>query len=99
MIILIGYLQLAPIDVSAFVADIQAFSTSTRAENGCLFYAVTLDDADTGRMLVVERWQDQASLTAHLERQVTVAFLKKWGNRIKGGLRKFDASNERSLLD
>jgi len=55
MIILMGYLHLNPSDVDEFVADTQAISTRTRAEKGCLFYTVALDDARAGRMLVVER--------------------------------------------
>ncbi len=99
MIVLMGYLHLNPTDVDTFVADIRSFSVSTRAEKGCLFYAVALDDANTGRMLVVERWQDQASLTNHLRRQETVTFLKKWENKIRGDIQKFDASHERLLMD
>ena len=99
MIILMGYVHVDPSDLNEFFADIQSFSTSTRAAKGCLFYTVTLDDARAGRMLVAERWQDQESLTAHFERQETVTFLEKWMNRLKSDLLKYDASNERSLLD
>lgn len=99
MIMLIGYIHLNPSDVNEFTADVQAIASSTRAEKGCLFYAVTLEDARAGRMLIVERWQDQESLTAHFERQETVTFLKKWGNRIKSDILKYDASNERSFME
>jgi quinol monooxygenase YgiN len=50
-------------------------------------------------MLVAERWQDQESLSAHLEAPKTVAFVKKWMNRFEGELLKYDAANERSLMD
>jgi hypothetical protein len=62
-------------------------------------YTVTLDDAPAGHMLIVERWQDQESLTAHLETQETSAFLKKWMSTVKSDVLKYDASNERSLMD
>ncbi|SFB23152.1 Antibiotic biosynthesis monooxygenase [Lentibacillus halodurans] len=68
MIVLMGYLHLNTSDVNEFTTDVQVIASSTRAEKGCLFYAVTLEDARAGRMLIVERWQDQESLTAHLER-------------------------------
>nr|WP_245511116.1 hypothetical protein [Martelella mediterranea] len=32
-------------------------SLSTKAEEGCLFYGITLDDRPTGRFLVAERWR------------------------------------------
>jgi quinol monooxygenase YgiN len=78
MIILMGYVHLESPDVNEFLADIQAIAPGTRAEKGCLFYTVALDDARAGRMLVVERWQDQESLTAHLQAQQTMVFLRKW---------------------
>jgi quinol monooxygenase YgiN len=99
MLIVMGYIHLDPSDVNEFLTDVQATTPSTKAEKGCLFYAVTLDDAPAGRMLIVERWQDQESLTAHLLTQETTAFVEKWMSRMKGDVLKYDASNERSLMD
>jgi len=93
-----GYVYLDPSGVNEFVADVQAIALDTRAEKGCLFYAVALDDARDGRVLVVERWQDQESLTAHMKAQRTLPF-QKWLTRITSDILKYDASNERSLLD
>jgi quinol monooxygenase YgiN len=99
MIILMGYVHLNPSDVDEFTADVQAVASSTRAEKGCLFYAFTLEDARAGRMLTVQRWQDQESLTAHVERHETAPFLKKWGNRMRMDILKYDALNERSFME
>jgi quinol monooxygenase YgiN len=93
-----GYVHLNPSEVKEFLADIQVIGPGTRAEKGCLFYAVALEDARAGRMLVVERWQDQASLTAHLEGAQTASF-QTWMNRIKIDVLRYDASNERPLMD
>ncbi len=99
MIILMGYVHLEnPSDVNEFLADVQAIAPDTRAEKGCLFYAVTLDDAHAGRILVVERWHNQESLAAHLVGEQAAAF-QKWLNRIKIDVLKYDASDERSLMD
>ncbi len=97
MIILMGYVHLNPSDVGEFLADMQAIAPGTRTEKGCLFYAVTLDDARAGRMLVVERWQDQDSLDAHLGTGQAAAF-QKWMTRIKIDVLRYDASNERPLM-
>ncbi|MBD1383252.1 antibiotic biosynthesis monooxygenase [Bacillus sp. IB182487] len=99
MIILMGYVHLNPSDVDEFTADVQAVASSTRAEKGGLFYAFTLEDARAGRMLTVQRWQDQESLTAHVERHETAPFLKKWGNRMRMDILKYDALNERSFME
>ncbi len=94
-----GYIHLDPSDVNEFVIDMYAFTRSTNAEDGCLFFAAALDDAPAGRMLITERWQNQNSLTAHLQTPDTAAFVEKWASRMKGDVLKFDASNERSLME
>jgi quinol monooxygenase YgiN len=99
MIILMGYVHLNPSDVNEFTADVQSVVSSTRAEKGCLFYAFTLEDARAGRMLTVQRWQDQESLTTHVERHESAPFLKKWGNRMRMDILKYDISNERSFME
>ena len=99
MIIIIGYLDVKPSDVDEYLTDVSALTTIARTEKGCLFYTVTSEDAAAGRLLIVERWRDQASLTAHLEAPHTAEFVSKWMNRMTNDLRKYDASNERSLMD
>jgi quinol monooxygenase YgiN len=91
-------LNLDPSDVEAFLVDIQVIGPGTRAEKGCLFYAVALDDAPAGRMVVVEPWQDQASLTVHLEGPQTMSF-QKWMNRAKIDVLRYDASNVQPHVD
>jgi quinol monooxygenase YgiN len=93
-----GHVHVDPSDVTEFLADIDVIGPGTRAEKGCLFYAVTLEDERAGRMVVGERWLDQTSLTAHIEGPQTAAF-QKWTDRIKIEVLRFDASNERPLVD
>lgn len=99
MIIVMGHITLQPSDVSGFIADMQQFATTTRAEDGCLFFSATVEDAAAGRILVTERWRDQAALTAHLEAHATEVFVKIWAGRMTGEILKFDAANERGLMD
>lgn len=94
MLILIGHIHIDPQEVDAFVCDVQAISLSAKAEEGCLFYGITLDDRPTGRFLVAERWRDQEALTAHLARAETLAFLKTWGDRMKGDLQTYEVTEE-----
>ena len=81
-----------------FLADFRALSLRVRAREGCLFYTVALEDASASRLLVAERWQDQAALTAHLGSTETSAFVEKWMHRMQGEMQKYDASNERAVM-
>ena len=98
MLILMGYLHIDPLDVDAFIRDVRTVSLSTKAEEGCLFYGITLDDRPAGRFLVAERWRDQEALTAHLARAETLAFLADWGDRMKGDLQTYEVPEERRGL-
>ncbi|MAM11413.1 MAG: antibiotic biosynthesis monooxygenase [Rhizobiaceae bacterium] len=98
MLILMGYIHIDPMNVDAFVSDVQQISLSTKAEEGCQFYGITLDDRPTGRFLVAERWRDREALTAHLARAETLAFLTTWGDRMKGELQTYAVVEEKPGL-
>ena len=97
MLIVTGYVHLALPDVSAFIDEMTTFAQAARSRAGCLFFAVAPEDAGTGRILVAERWRDQAALDAHLAAEDTVAFVLRWGGRMRRQLATFDASNQRPL--
>jgi len=99
MLIVTGYVYVEPPDVAEFAADIQVLAHSAKQRGGGTFYAVAVDDRAAGRLLVVERWRDQASLTAHLDAPETLTFVERWRGRMRGDLRKYDAANERTLFD
>ena len=47
---------------------------ATKAEPGCLDYAYALDLAEPDLLRVIERWTDEAALTAHFETPHMAAF-------------------------
>lgn len=98
MLIVTGHIQIAPSDVLSFTSDMVTFGDAARARDGCLFFAVAPDDPRTGRILVVERWRDQAALDAHLAADETAAFVSRWQGRMGDELAKFDALNERAIM-
>lgn len=97
MLVLMGYLRVDPSEIDDFKSDVQEISLSTRAEDGCLFYGISLDDRTAGRFLVAELWRDEDALKVHLKRQDTRAFLGKWASRMQGDLRAYDVTGERPL--
>ena len=97
MLIVAGYVHLDPADIEQFAIDIRRLIETTRSRDGCLFYAVALDDPLAGRMLVIERWRDQPALTAHLAALDTIAFVERWQGRMSGDVLKYDVANERPL--
>ncbi|TPN56100.1 MULTISPECIES: putative quinol monooxygenase [unclassified Mesorhizobium] len=99
MLIVTGYMYVEPSSVAEFVQDIQNLSIATRQRDGNLSYDAAVDDPLAGRLLVAERWRDQAALTAHLHATDTMAFVGRWGDTIRGEILKYDVLRKRGLMD
>jgi quinol monooxygenase YgiN len=67
MLIVAGYFDVDPSDREAFIADRIDGMKKSRAEQGCIAYAISADPIEPGRVLLYERWEDKAALAAHLE--------------------------------
>jgi quinol monooxygenase YgiN len=59
----------------------------SRAEEGCLLYDVCRSVDDATELLVLEEWESQAALDAHMRTPHFVAFLEKVGEAIEGAPR------------
>ncbi|MFH1804951.1 MAG: antibiotic biosynthesis monooxygenase [Pseudomonadota bacterium] len=99
MIIVLGHVDIDPSDVDNFLKDIKEIDPGKKPESGCISYSIAVADPTIGRILVAERWQDQQSLTTHIESNGTLAFVEKWSGRMQSNVLKYDARNERTLLD
>ncbi len=99
MLIIAGHIHVDPADVVQFLADLKELAVAARRRPGNSAYDVAMEDPQAGRLLISERWTDQAALSAHLDAAETVAFVNRWQGRMQGDVRKFDASNERGLMD
>jgi quinol monooxygenase YgiN len=97
MVIVAGHFVVDPADQAAFVAGRVEAMRVTREEPGCLEYVMAADPLDPTRVVLYERWADQAALDAHL------ALLATGGSRATGPaplgfeVRVYDVAGERSL--
>ncbi len=66
MIIVSGTFEVDPAQRDAFLAERHDRMRTSRAEAGCLEYTFSADPLEAGRVVLFERWEDQASLDAHL---------------------------------
>jgi len=99
MLIITGHMHVDPADLAPFIADLQALATETRKRPGCISYAAAVDNPHAARLLISERWADQAALSAHLQAADTIAFIRRWSGKMRGDIRKYDAFNERDIMD
>ena len=96
MIVMMGYIHLEPSDVPEFLADLEIIAAGTRAERGCLFHAIALEDAPSGRMLLAERWLDENAFTAHLAGPHAASFQQRWAKRTTVDVQRYEVFNESS---
>lgn len=66
MIVVGGTFDVDPAARDAFLAERVATMRRSRAEHGCLEYTFAADPVEPGRVVLFERWTDQAALDAHL---------------------------------
>lgn len=99
MLIVTGHMHVDPADLAPFTADLKALAAETRKRPGCISYDAAVDDPHAGRLLISERWADQAALSAHLLAADTIAFISRWSGKMRGDIRKYDAFNERDIMN
>lgn len=66
MLIVAGHFDIDPSQRDEFLVARSASMQSSRAEGGCLEYVMSADPIDPTRVVLFERWADQASLDAHM---------------------------------
>ncbi|WP_328590683.1 putative quinol monooxygenase [Kosakonia quasisacchari] len=81
------------------MSDINVLAQTVRKRAGNLSYDVAVEDLLAGRVLISERWKDQDALSVHLAAPHTRAFISRWQERMTAEILKYDALNERGLLD
>ena len=96
MLIVAGHFDIDPTDRDAFLAARSSSLKSTRSEGGCLEYVMSADPIDPTRVVLFERWEDQASLDAHMA--VIASTPRSGGPAPKGfSVKIYDISGERSF--
>jgi quinol monooxygenase YgiN len=66
MLLVTGTFTLDPSHRDAFLAAAAEGMKRSRAEDGCEEYVMAADPLDPARVVLSERWRDQAALDVHL---------------------------------
>ena len=75
MIVTIAHVRIQPAKRDQFLAAVPSFLEATRAETGCIVYDLVESIGDDNHFITIERWDDRASLDAHMQTAHTQAFL------------------------
>lgn len=100
MIIVNGHLTIDPAQRDAALAAIADAVAATRAEPGNVDYRFSADLADPDRINMVEIWEDQAAIDAHMTTEHLAAFMAAIGPCVAGSvsITSYDIASSTTLL-
>lgn len=78
MLIILGTVRVTPDRLERARPPMRAMVEGSRSEEGCLDYAYAADMLDPGLIHVIERWRDQAALTAHFATEHMAVWRATW---------------------
>lgn len=100
MIIVNGHLTIDPAQRDTALAAIADAVAATRAETGNVDYRFSADLADPDRINMVEIWEDQAAIDAHMGTEHLAAFMAAIGPCVAGSvsITSYDIASSTTLL-
>ena len=77
MIIVLGSIIVKEGCVEKALKISQQHVNRSRGEPGCIAHDVHIDSENSQRLVFVEKWSDQASLTQHFKEATSISFVNK----------------------
>lgn len=75
MIVVTGLIHTDPETLPRLYARLKALCEPSRAEDGCIFYHMGMEDEQRGTIMAMEAWRDMDALTVHLAQPAIVSLL------------------------
>lgn len=100
MIIVQGYMRVAPAKFTEFSQRFAAHSATVAAYDGCLQYSISEDPGEPGLLWIGERWRDKAAQSSHLASDHMAIFnnLMKHLDLKSAEITAFECTGERQWL-
>lgn len=86
MVIVMGTVRVDPDTIERLRPAMEVMTAASRAEDGCLMYAYSLDLLEPGLVRVSELWTDRAALQAHFQ----TPHMAVWRTALTGQVRDRD---------
>lgn len=100
MIVVAGHLTIKPESLDAALEAIRTCVAATRAEEGNIDYRYSTDIDDPTRLNLVEIWEDEEAMTAHMGTEHLATFLGAVGDFVGGSVEivRYDVSGTSKLF-
>ena len=98
MIFVAGTMTMSPAVIDEFESDVATLRQKSLQEQGCRHYSLLVEDDVSGLVNVVEIWDDDEALAAHLKQPWTAEFFAKYVGHMQGStLQIYDIAGVRPL--
>lgn len=98
MIVITGQIFTDQETLPHLYARLKSLCAPSRAEDGCEFYHMAMEDADKGVIMAMEGWRDQAALDAHLALPSIAALLNDFGGKFTNDVQIHEVSESQRLV-
>ena len=100
MILVSGFFVIDPTKLDRATELVTALVSTTREEPGNIDYSFASVLGDPGRLVITERWEDQASLDAHMVAPHFLEFMGATGELgiTQAEVTKFEIASESKLV-
>jgi len=97
MIVITGQIFTDQETLPKLYARLKALCEPTRAEDGCLFYHMAMENGDAGTILAAEGWRDTDALQAHLAQPAITALLSDFAGSFTNDVQIHEVSSSQQL--
>lgn len=98
MIVITGQIFTDPDTLPALYGRLKALCEPSRAEDGCIFYHIGMEDAEHGVIMAMEGWRDQAALDTHLGLPSVKALLDDFAGKFRNDVQIHEVSGSQRLI-
>jgi quinol monooxygenase YgiN len=101
MIIVQGWVRVHPDDLATLGTAAAELAAETRKESGNLAYAFAADVNDPGLLHIIERWENEEGVAAHMLSSALATFMPKLSalRDVELRIARYDAPEERVLME
>lgn len=97
MIVITGQIFTDQETLPKLYARLKQLCEPSRAEEGCLFYHMAMEDEEKGVILAVEGWRDTEALQAHLALPDIVRLLSDFEGKFSNDVQIHEVSSTQKL--
>lgn len=97
MIVVTGQISADQETLPSLYARLKELCDPSRAEDGCIFYHMAMEDAEKGIILAVESWRDQQALQVHLEQPAVLRLLSDFEGKYSNQVQIHEVSSTQTL--